>query len=180
MCIIVMIFYIPLRYKSLQKNKSLFYKDELIKIAFVIYITAMFEILLIPKLNIFIYLENEKLKFECIPVGDFSSRHINLVPFKTLKEQILGLGNHIKLNLAANIMIMMPLPILIKLTNKKIKNIYPLIITLIIIIIIEFIQYFLGRACDIDDLLLKLSGAFVSYSLFLLINLIFKKRLLKE
>lgn len=180
MSIIVLIIYVPLRYKYLKnKHKSLFCKDELIKALFIIYIISVLEILLIPKLNILIYTENERLKFECIPIGNFSSRNINLIPFKTLKAQFSGAGNHIKANLFANIMIMMPMPILIKLINKKIKNIFPLIITLIIIVIIEFIQYFIGRSCDIDDIILNFCGALISYSIFFLINTISDKRLLK-
>ncbi len=66
MCLIVSIIYIAVRIPVLKKkNKKLFTVNEMIAFCFVIYITSLLEILIIPRINIFITFEPNNIDFDC-------------------------------------------------------------------------------------------------------------------
>jgi len=137
----------------------------------VIYITAVLEILLIPKINIFILKNGNKIELDYSIAGNFEERLFNPIPFATLKSQLhqlISKSNVDKalLNISANLLIMLPMPILINACNQKIKGIFPLLLTLILIIMLEGMQYFIGRSCDIDDIFLNMFGASAGYLLY--------------
>lgn len=182
MCLIVSIIYIAVRIPVLKKkNKKLFTVNELIAFCFVIYITSLLEILIIPNINITIIFEPNDIYFDCSAAGHFEEHLINMVPFATLKSQFEtmifgGKDRHVILNLLANFFVLMPLPIMINLSNRKIKGMYPLLISLATAITIEFLQYFVGRTVDIDDVILNMSGAVIGYIIYTIIKKILKTK----
>lgn len=183
MCLIVSIIYIVVRIPVLKKkNKKLFTVNEMIAFCFVIYITSLLEILIIPRINIFITFEPNNIDFDCSVAGHFEEHLINMVPFATLKSQFEtllfgGKDRYVILNLLANFFVLMPLPILINLSNSKIKGIYPLLISLAVTISIEFLQYFVGRSVDIDDVILNMTGAVIGYIIYIIIKKFLKQRI---
>lgn len=103
----------------------------------------------------------------------YLSSSFNLVPFKT----IIGYTKNIFLislptkvvfaNLFGNIVCLMPLALFLPLLLKKFsKTSNFLIITLIISIIVELLQFLtLSGSCDIDDIILNVIGALIMYKL---------------
>ncbi len=81
------------------------------------------------------------------------------------------------LNLLVNLIIFAPMPIFIKLSNRKIGSIAAVFITFLSIVLVETIQYFTGRAADIDDVILNTVGAIITVLIF---DFIVKKRLFKK
>lgn len=81
------------------------------------------------------------------------------------------------LNLLVNLIIFAPMPIFIKLSNRKIGSIAAVFITFLSIVLVETIQYFTGRAADIDDVILNTVGAIIAVLIF---DFIVKKRLFKK
>lgn len=103
-------------------------------------------------------------------------KSLNLIPFKTVMQYLFGSGGPFfseqdwKLmsivNMAGNLLLFVPIGFLLPLVNgrfNKVKNILLFIIPLIIVI--EVLQYFTGRAADIDDLILNTGGALCGYLL---------------
>ena len=92
---------------------------------------------------------------------------LNLVPFQTLREQFAMLqanglhsfdGLKMVLNLAANLFIFLPLPLLLRWNFKKIRWWQSLLVVFCSSLLIEVIQYPLHRSCDVDDLLVNTLG----------------------
>jgi len=171
MYFIAALFYTAIRIPVLKKkNQKFFNRKELIYLCFVIYITAILEILIIPKINIFIIQNADGIELTYSVTGNFEEKVLNILPFATLQEQFKTImydetARHPWLNLTSNLLVMVPLPILINLINKNIKGAFPLLITFAVDIIIEEIQYYIGRSCDIDDIILNMLGAagYLSY-----------------
>ena len=93
-------------------------------------------------------------------------RLLNLVPFKTIFAQLSSHSIRDLANLAVNAVIMMPFALLIKNLSPKTKNITCIIIIAAFIAGIEAVQYFIGRSCDIDDLLLNVGGAAIALIIY--------------
>ena len=49
------------------------------------------------------------------------------------------------------------------------------IVIMVTTVLIEVIQYFIGRSADIDDIIMNLFGGILGYGLFLMINKGFDK-----
>lgn len=96
---------------------------------------------------------------------------MNLEPFKTIQQQLSNLrqGNiqdSPLLNLFVNFIVFVPMPVFIKLSNRKIGSISAVLITFMSIVLVETIQYFIGRAADIDDVILNTAGAIIAVLIF--------------
>lgn len=178
----VMLFYILLRVIYCISNKSKFHiRQEILPCLFSLYI-GMLVFLLLTK-NMHFYFENiEGAMFLRIFIGSSISRNLNFEPFKTILQQLgdLRQGNmqfSPLLNLLVNLIIFAPMPIFIKLSNRKIGSIAAVFITFLSIVLVETIQYFTGRAADIDDVILNTVGAIIAVLIF---DFIVKKRLFKK
>jgi len=96
----------------------------------------------------------------------------NLIPFATIKRYIymLQTGNalHFIINVVGNVIVFIPFGLFIpRLFVKSNKLLYMFIISLIIPIIIESIQFLLGVGIlDIDDLILNSIGIMIGYIIF--------------
>jgi len=99
-------------------------------------------------------------------LGIKERRLLNLVPFKTIFAQLSSHSIRDLANLAVNAVIMMPFALLIKNLSPKTKNITCIIIIAAFTAGIEAVQYFIGRSCDIDDLLLNVGGAAIALIIY--------------
>ena len=102
-------------------------------------------------------------------------RSINLEPFvtirlywKLLQGADAGLVRHAFINLVGNVVMFIPLgfyqPYLIKGLRAWFKT---FLSTTVLILLVEVVQYATGLgSCDIDDLILNLSGAVLGYILW--------------
>ena len=114
-----------------------------------------------------INLSNENFDF----VGNFKDRitsgawGVNLVPFRTIRNYIKYSGFlHTMINIFGNIIIFVPFGILLAEIFPKTRNILKILgITFATSFFVEFIQFFIGRSVDIDDLILNLLGSVIGY-----------------
>jgi glycopeptide antibiotics resistance protein len=93
---------------------------------------------------------------------------INLKPFSTISYFLTGEVDFLVAfyNLAANIGLFVPygLYMILLTENKKYRYYYQIFIPIIIIFVIEVLQYFTHRgSLDVDDLILNISGVYIGY-----------------
>ena len=114
-----------------------------------------------------INLTNENFDF----VGNFKDRitsgawGVNLVPFRTIKNYIKYSGFlHTMTNIMGNVIIFVPFGILLPEIFSKTRNILKILgITFATSFFVEFIQFFIGRSVDVDDLMLNVLGSVIGY-----------------
>lgn len=110
---------------------------------------------------------------------------INLIPFKTISEYFFAPQNTnyairdwniIKTtNLLGNFLLFLPLGFILPLLNNRFKSfLLTWLASSMFIIGIEVIQYFIGRAADIDDFMINLTGVFAGFIFFILSSKIIK------
>ena len=96
---------------------------------------------------------------------------INLVPGATIRA-MLERGSHGQkvLNLAGNVLIFLPMGLLPPLLWKGLRHIWTAVpLSAALSLLIEFVQLFLGRSVDVDDLILNTLGGLLGYLLFCLL-----------
>lgn len=96
---------------------------------------------------------------------------INLTPGATVRA-MLEKGSHGQkvINLAGNVLIFMPLGFLPPLLWPKWRHLWAAVsLSAGVSLLIEFLQLFLGRSVDVDDLILNTLGGLMGYLLFCLI-----------
>ena len=104
----------------------------------------------------------------------------NYIPFKEIFRYNIGSSKFIK-NILGNIVLFLPYGFLSSylLKNKKISITF--ILTLIVSLTIEIVQYYIGRVFDIDDIILNVTGGLIGGLLFVGMDAIRNKvRLLKN
>ncbi len=116
-------------------------------------------------------------------IGNFKDRFlegswgINFVPFRTIKSYIKYSGFfHSLVNILGNIIIFLPIGLIIPIISNRFKKLSKVIVSsLFISILIEFVQFFIGRSVDIDDVILNTIGGFVGYIIYTFLPIRFKK-----
>lgn len=97
-----------------------------------------------------------------------STEHfLNLVPFQFLRETWkMGMRKQITQEIA-NVMMFVPLGFLIPAAFRKKRRFWKTTVcAMAFSFLIEFVQYFIGRSADIDDLMLNTVGGMLGYTLF--------------
>lgn len=122
-------------------------------------------------------------------VKEYMNSSFNIIPFKTIKLYFNGYnGGYLSkslflYNMIGNLCALMPFSFFLPLLFKKQNNILIFILTIILIVIgIESMQFLtLSGSCDIDDLILNLSGSLVLYLIFKIkpINKVIRKTFIK-
>ena len=101
--------------------------------------------------------------------------HINLIPFRTIAQQFAGeidvnakdIASVAALNLAANLLLFSPLGFFLPAIGDKFTSFKRTILAgLSIVVLIETIQFFIGRSTDIDDVILNTVGIAVGYGIY--------------
>lgn len=122
-------------------------------------------------------------------VKEYMNSSFNIIPFKTIKLYFNSYnGGYLSkslflYNIIGNLCALMPLSFFLPLLFKKQNNIIIFILTIILIVIgIESMQFLtLSGSCDIDDLILNLSGSLVLYLILKIkpINKVIRKTFIK-
>lgn len=122
-------------------------------------------------------------------VKEYMNSSFNIIPFKTIKLYFNGYnGGYLSkslflYNMIGNLCALMPFSFFLPLLFKKQNNILIFILTIILIVIgIESMQFLtLSGSCDIDDLILNLSGSLVLYLILKIkpINKVIRKTFIK-
>lgn len=90
---------------------------------------------------------------------------VNPVPFRTISSYIKYSSLwHSMINISGNIIIFLPLGFLFPIIYNKFKKFSKILILLVSIsLFIEFIQFFIGRSVDIDDIILNTIGGILGF-----------------
>lgn len=136
-----------LRIFYLQNHRERFvFHKEFCYLVSIIYMWLLFEILTMTELN--------------------NYGGINLVPFSEITRYEIGTKLFLY-NVVGNIIIFIPFGYLIG-NYVKPKKFWPVFITtLIVSVVIEFVQLQIGRSFDIDDILLNILGGIIGYLLYI-------------
>lgn len=133
-------------------GKKLVIYEELLTLAFLVYIFLLFEL---------------------VTNTELGGRGVNIVPFTEIFRYKIGsdLFYH---NVVGNIVIFIPFGFFISryINAKKISNI--VLISFISSLTIEIVQLQIGRAMDIDDILLNVVGAIIGFLAFVALRAIKK------
>lgn len=112
-----------------------------------------------------------------IPYWNQVAGRLNLIPFRTLRlfASLLDSGVHAYIrmaviNLGGNIIMFIPLGFLLPRVFLQVTSLTRvLLVTALVITVVEILQLFtLVGSCDIDDLILNLSGAAIGYCFHIL------------
>ena len=140
--ILAVILYLIIRLAWLKKKKRIVHwNNEWARILFVSYLAALASLTIVPTVNLF---NTEIIK------------QYNFIPLKTLSNQVKYLSYASFINLVGNIVLFIPIGFIapsIWARFKEWKNV--LFLGLLVSGTIEFVQYFIGRIADIDDLIVN-------------------------
>ena len=103
----------------------------------------------------------------------YITNSFNIIPFHTIIDYI-GKFNSlydtktIMVNLLGNLIVLMPMAIFLPLLFKKVRKLKNFLLTVVIIVLcIEIVQFLtLTGSCDIDDIILNVTGAIIAYIIF--------------
>lgn len=162
--------------------KKLKYNKRILKINLIIYL--LLYTMLIFSLTLFDEIYGRQgliiIRWNKSLLNYYSNHYFNMIPFKTINLFIKGYAKNIVtlrslfINVIGNFLIFMPYSIFLPLIFKNKKYFNYLIIMLIYIITIEFLQFItMSGSCDIDDLILNISGFSVIF-LILKNNIVYK------
>ena len=96
---------------------------------------------------------------------------VNFTPFKEMFRYTFGSYKFMK-NIVGNIVLFIPFGFFASYYLNTRKAITPVIITLIVSLCAEGMQYYIGRIFDVDDIILNVFGGFLGYLIFVAFNAI--------
>lgn len=98
---------------------------------------------------------------------------VNKVPFHTIHTYIRHMTNieYLWVNIAGNVVLFIPWGLCLPLLWKKYQSIFGVaVMSVILPVMIEFCQLFVGRTVDIDDVILNFAGGVLGGLLFFLLR----------
>ena len=157
-----------------QKDNTLNLKKDIATGLFIAYCFGLASQTIIPHFNFGISSSTGKPFLDVFITNDNSS--INLIPFKTMFEQIVGRNEVVSqidiadvsiLNLLSNIFLFSPIGFFVPLINERYISLKKIIlIGVSTSCVVEVIQLFIGRSCDIDDVILNTCGVVIGFIIF--------------
>lgn len=160
MMVIILVIVVSLRIAYLvTKHKKFLLHKELIYLIAIVYILCLFYV---------------------VTFQDSNYGVSNFVPFKEIFRYSIGSHKFFK-NILGNIMLFIPYGFLSSylLKNKSIS--LTVLLSLIVSVTIEVVQYYIGRVFDIDDIILNVLGGLIGCLLFIGLDAIrLKVRLFKN
>lgn len=148
---LVVIISVRIAYILINKEKFVFYK-EFMTLVFVIYALMLFEL---------------------VTNRDLGGSGINLIPFKEIMRYDFN-SELFKYNVIGNLVMFMPFGYFVS-NYIKAKKIYQItILSAIASFTVEFVQLQIGRAFDIDDVILNIIGGICGFLIYICLNAIKK------
>ena len=141
---------IALRMAYLIKNKQkIVISNEIMSLTFIVYILCMFQI---------------------VTSQDVSSVHgVNITLFKELTRYQVGTKLFYR-NIIGNIIMFVPFGFFVSYYLKLNKKSFIFFMTLIVSLVIECIQLKIGRAFDVDDIILNMVGSLCGYFIYRMVD----------
>lgn len=160
---------LAVRYK---RRKTKDKKHEILMILFIAYLAGLASQTVVPRFGFGVASNTGKFYFD-VYIGSLG--HINLIPFRSIAQQLAGeigvnandIASVAVLNLAANLLLFSPLGFFLPtIWDKLISFKRTVLAGLCIVVLIEMIQFFIGRSADIDDVILNVVGIAVGYCIY--------------
>lgn len=153
MIVLTCVVLILLRVAYLIRNKKkLVFHQDLTMLMFIVYILCLFQI---------------------VTTQDVSGEHgINITLFKELTRYELGSRLFYR-NVIGNIALFIPFGFFTSFYLKLEKKRFVLFLTMLVSFVIEFIQLNIGRAFDVDDIILNVVGGFIGYLIYRILDKLF-------
>ena len=106
-----------------------------------------------------------------------AERSLNLIPFQFITETWAMEARKQITQSIANILMFLPLGFIFPIAFAKMRKLWSTTICMMLFsFLIEFIQYFVGRSADIDDLMLNTLGGILGYLVFYIFSKLFKDK----
>ena len=126
-----------------------------------------------------IYIIYAFVLFHLVTTTDFQSYSNNFTPFKEIMRYKITDGLFMR-NVIGNIAVFIPFGYIvtdcIKMLAKKTYFFISILYCILTSLSIEFIQFFIGRAFDIDDIILNFIGGLLGYILYKLVHITVKEK----
>ena len=108
----------------------------------------------------------------------FTTEHsLNLIPFQFLTEKWEMDTRKQITQTIANILMFVPLGFIFPVAFKKMRTLCKTFVCMMVFsFFIEFVQFFIGRSADIDDIMLNTLGGVIGYFIFYIFSRLFKDR----
>ena len=136
----------------LRNKKKVLIGNEMMMLAFIVYILCLFQI---------------------VTSQDVSSLHgVNVTLFRELTRYQIGSRLFYR-NIVGNILMFIPFGFFTSYYLKLDKKRIIFYLTLIVSVVIELIQLKIGRAFDVDDIILNMIGSLIGYFMYRLMDRIF-------
>ena len=155
MILLTSVVLITIRLAYIFKNKEpLYISRDLMMLTFIVYVLCLFQI---------------------VTSNDVSGVHgVNITLFKELTRYQIGTRLFYR-NIVGNIIMFIPFGFFTSYYLKLERKSFIFYLAVIVSVVIELIQLKLGRAFDIDDILLNMIGSMIGYYLYRLIDRLFGK-----
>ncbi len=106
-----------------------------------------------------------------------SYRLINLVPFAWVKETYSMGPRRMAEQLILNVFMGVPMGLLLPVVFPRFRRWFKTVISVAaLIVVVETIQYFIGRSADIDDIIMNTLGSGLGYGLYVLFCRLFQDK----
>jgi len=159
-----------------KKQLKIYWLREIILSLFVAYLSGLLSQTIMPD---FTFVDSLTRELYFWFNFDNINANINLIPFKSITEYLYTTNSAVddwgaisSLNLLANLMLFLPLGIFAPLLWIKLRSFKSILLLGIgFVTTIEFIQYFIGRSSDIDDIILNSLSILIGFSIFRLLQL---------
>ena len=138
---------IRISYLILEKKSFVFYK-EVFSLLFVIYIISL---------------------FHTVTFQDVNWSTSNFIPFKEMFRYRLGSNLFIR-NVIGNVLMFMPYGFFLHYFLRKCNGKMAFFLVLILSVVIESTQLYIGRVFDIDDIILNVLGGIIGFYFFHYLN----------
>jgi glycopeptide antibiotics resistance protein len=173
----------------LLRRKNIDAKPSLIReglwLLFVLYTLFLLSVTVIPHWRFVLTITGKRrLTF----FVDSEKTYVNIMPFQTIKKLIFGYDQRVDdfhrigiMNVIGNALIYLPLGFVGVIAWFDVKRISEKLFFggLIMCLFVEFIQYFVGRSPDVDDVILNMTGLLVGICLGNIVRVVLAKKMRK-
>lgn len=158
------------------KQKQVKMIREIIMAGFTVYMIALASQTIIPQWNAGISPDTGKFYLDVYMSNEMAG--VNWTPFSTItnydfqtNERVADWGTVSLLNLAGNVFLFSPIGFFLPVIWQKWRSFRKVLwVAIGTTCFIEFVQFFIGRSSDIDDVLLNTIGVLFGYGVFLLLK----------
>lgn len=151
-------------------------------LAFVLYVLFLLSVTLIPHWRFVLTVTGKRRLTFFI---DSEKPYVNIMPFETIRKLLFGNDERVDdfhnigvMNVIGNALIYLPLGMIGVIAWFDVKNISAKILSggFVMCLVVEFIQYFVGRSPDIDDVILNMTGLSIGICLGNIFRIVFSKK----